>query len=145
MRALFPRLRPSLILFVVAVYCGCAATKRMEVLSASSLASSILDLPIAEVHIHGYDMAAALDGVSAAIEKRSLGKIHFGYAVTLRSVTDFRIHNNPIVHIDASHTTLRKLHDALCAQSGWSWMIEPKGFVFIDDKSYASGTVSSHI
>jgi hypothetical protein len=45
-------------------------------------------------------------------------------------------HWNPKVELHATHTTLRQVFDALCAQSKWSYVLAEPGIVFIDDRSY---------
>jgi hypothetical protein len=140
-----------LVAFVaLTVQASCVTPKEAVIVSSrvqSRSAKDILDLPFDEVDNHGYGMQETLDKISHAIESRSGGRLHFAFGVgSSRSVelaragkyselSKWRL-RDPIVHIRASHTTLRAIIDTLYQQSGWSYTFTPAGYMFIDNKSY---------
>ena len=127
--------------FTVLLIGACAASEEAIVISASKQvqsAKTILDLPIRRAHIPGFRMQEALRMISEAIAKRSEGELHFLYGVTssasrVASKTEHPlpprdlIIRDPKVYLNMSNTTLRRVLDELCKQTGWSYGLRRPG------------------
>lgn len=107
-------------------------------------ARSILDLPIEKLDVAGLRMTEALRSIAEAIQRRSEGKLRFDYSIRYSRAIEYANRNidvsewklrDPPVRLAMTNTTLRKVLQQLCRQTGWSYDASTP-ILLIDDASY---------